>query len=137
MFDCQQDEICLREVVAHVASYHTDRSIDFEEINPGIGLRIGKRSSRVWYTAGGYRNSHREESFYAGVGYDVGSAGPFFLKLGLVAITGYEIPIVVGLIPEVGVRFGGYGAAINYAPEVSVDGRTSAEVFTFSISKSF
>lgn len=45
----------------HVASHHSDRDLiqDVNEINPGLGCRIGD------YEVGGYKNSFHEPTFYA------------------------------------------------------------------------
>lgn len=138
MFDCvQPDEFCLREVIVHVASHHTDRSKGFNENNPGMGLRIQKPEDSVSMVFGGYRNSIRRDSFYAGMGYDLLEAGPLFARVEIVAITGYAVPLTVAPLPEIGFRFAGYALAINYVPHMYVRGFEVSEVYGFSLQKRF
>lgn len=138
MFDCNQpDDYCLREVIVHVASYHHNRDAGFNERNPGLGLRVQKPGSRVSFLGGGYRNSIRRDSLYAGVAYDLIEAGPFYARVDLVAVTGYDIIVAAAPLPEFGVRFGGYGIAVNYVPPMQLGGFKVSGVAGFSLTKEF
>jgi hypothetical protein len=61
-----------------IASYHFDRDIPYQEINPGVYAICDK------WTAGVYRNSFNDLSVFAGYSLEL---GPFSIALGVV--TGY------------------------------------------------
>lgn len=128
--DARAEGLHVSEVLVHAASYHTDRAAGFNEFNPGLGLIARSGDSRWYVTAGGYYNSLYRPSVYAGVGLDLVSAGPFYVRAVAGVITGYAVPVAPALLPEVGVRFGRFGVAVHYVPRV--ESIKVAEVFAFS-----
>ena len=107
----------------HVSSHHTDRDLidDVNEINPGLGCRIGD------YEIGGYKNSHHNPTFYAvrdfthstGFGLFAGVATgydePHTLDNGLTVIAGvaYRSQFATfRVIPSYSERTGDYGAVV-------------------------
>lgn len=127
----------ISEVVVHVASYHTDRRQDFNENNLGAGLIVRERGSRFFLGAGAYRNSIRRTSVYAGIGYDLIEAGPFYARIEAIAVTGYQVPVAPAVMPEIGITWRGIGVAVHYIPHVKADGLDVAETFAFSLTKRF
>lgn len=79
----------------HGASYHLDRSQQWNETNPGIGAEY-QAASTVSLLAGAYKNSYSRTTTYAGIGWQ-----PEALKLGPVQLgavaglaTGYNLPFI-------------------------------------------
>lgn len=62
-----------------IASYHADREADYNEFNPGLGVKNDQ------WILGAYRNSHGNPSTYAGYEF---RRGKYALQFG--AITGYK-----------------------------------------------
>lgn len=93
-------------------SYHADRSREWNETNPGVGIErslSGNMSDTTSATAGQYLNSYNRTTFYAG-----GIWRPLqtrYVRAGLFAAlaTGYPSPIVVAPTLNIG------------TPDVSVD----------------
>lgn len=138
MFDCvAQDQFCLSEVIVHVGSYHADRSKNYNESNPGLGLIFKKPEDKFFLTFGGYRNSINRNSLYAGIGYELLAVGPFYARAELVAVSGYLVPLMVAPLPEVGVRFHGYGLALHYIPPLKLGDLEVSGVVSFSLTKRF
>lgn len=138
MLDCaQQDEFCLYEVAVHAVSYHQDRSKDHNEVNPGLGIKIKAPDSRIFLTAGGYKNSLYRTTFYAGVGADFPIVDHVGLRFTAGILTGYELPIVAAVVPELVVSAGGYGVAIGYIPKFNYNGRAVESVVSLSLFKRF
>lgn len=98
-------------LLAHQISYHTDRTQDFNEVNPGLGVQyrpqarpssLGDERSDVsaspwservlaggYVQAGFYKNSYRRQTFYAAVGSEPFALGPVRLGAFVAAGTGY------------------------------------------------
>lgn len=118
-------------VVAHAASYHFDRSEDFNERNAGLGLRARKQDWQ--YMVGGYKNSLGKSTIYAGVGKILWEKGPVsFALLGILA-TGYRYPLVPAVVPELEVKLGSVSLLINYLPPLP----SSPQVVALSFMKRF
>lgn len=138
MFDCvQQDDYCLREVVVHVASYHGDRSKVRNEVNPGLGLILKKSSSRWFTTVGVYENSNYRTSFYAGVGTDVPLVDHVALRFTVGVVTGYEVPLMPVLVPELVIERRGYGVAIGFVPKLKFGNHETESIMSLSVIKRF
>lgn len=136
--DCaQQESFCLQEVIIHAASYHTNRSRDFNEFNPGVGLHVSLPDLPFYAAAGVYRNSLYSTSVYAGIGKDFALGGPFSFRLTAGAVTGYEVPVAPALLPELVISGAHYGVSIGYMPKLAIGDKTVEAVFTFSILKRF
>lgn len=132
--DC--DQPCLREAVVHIASYHGDSAKQYNERNPGLGLRFWKPGSAVFWTVGGYLNSLDRPTLYAGagIGQDV---GPVSFRIIAAGFTGYMMPVAPGVVPELGLRFGDVGIAVNYLPRIRFNGHELPEVAALSLTVRF
>lgn len=82
---------------AHLATYHFDRKAGYNETNPGLYARFCGG-----FTAGVYKNSYKDTSFYAG--YTV-SVGPVDVTMG--AITGYPRGTIPMIVPSIRLPFAG------------------------------
>lgn len=67
-----------------IASYHADRETEYNETNPGLGIK-----HKQWII-GGYQNSHYNPAYYAGYEFrkSVNAYVSMALQTGL--LTGYE-----------------------------------------------
>lgn len=76
-------------LVVNAASYHKDRDKGYNERNAGVGVEqpIGADARLI---AGTYRNSHRRQSWYAGVQWTPLQLGGLHLGGAAGAVTGYE-----------------------------------------------
>jgi hypothetical protein len=97
---------------ATVSSIHLSSNHNLNEQNFGLGIEYHS-SETTLYMLGAYRNSHRRTSAYALAGWTPVKLG--WVKLGLLAgvANGYPklndggiTPVVAGLIPIEGERFG-------------------------------
>lgn len=135
MLDCAHPEgYCLHEVIVHVASYHSDRNQDYNGNNPGLGLRIKSPGRRLFFAAGGYRNSLREDSIYAGVGMGMLDTGPLTFRFMVGGVTGYSKLVLPFIFPELVLSYGGIGLMVGYVPKINGN---IPEFFTFSLVKRF
>lgn len=82
-------------VGAHVATYHFDRSLRYEEFNPGAYVMCDG------LTAGAYRNSMDAASAYVGETFEM---GPVDITLGVVTGYGKLAPLAVASV-ELGEGF--------------------------------
>jgi hypothetical protein len=123
-------------LVIHAGSYHFDDSHEWNQINPGIGIRRSV-SGQYFLTAGAYYNSIRRGSLYAGVGKTLFVAGPVAISLMGGVVTGYELPLIPFILPEISVRYGQYAAMLNFLPEVSVSDYSSPSLISLSFAKIF
>ena len=91
-------------------SYHGDRSGNWNEKNPGIGIE------HDGYIAGYYRNSYNKDTVYAGYAWRPLQAGAFKAGVIVAAASGYHSPVVA--MPSVVV--GGDKVALEFvgAPAV-------------------
>jgi hypothetical protein len=138
MLDCAQpDDYCLQELVVHVASYHADRSKGFNEVNPGLGLKIKRPSSRWFLSLGGYENSFYRPSVYAGIGTDMVLSDHVALRFTAAGATGYLLPVMPVIVPELVLRAGSYGVAIGYLPKLEFNGHGMESVVSLSVLKRF
>jgi len=99
-------------ITASVASYHFDRSKDYNERNWGLGLeRAVSENARL--VAGAYRNSFYRTSAYAGIVYAPLRVG--VLSAGVVAglVTGYQHTVSLGLAPTVLIELPVTGVGLN------------------------
>ena len=138
MLDCtQQDELCLYEVAVHAVSYHFDRSKDFNEINPGLGIKLKAPDRNIFLALGEYKNSLYRTTAYAGIGTDFPIIDHVAARFTAGLLTGYEIPLVPVIVPELVFSAGGYGVAVGYIPKLSVGGRDVESVVSLSLLKRF
>lgn len=89
-------------LVAWGGSFHVEDA-DFNETNPGLGYEYDY-SRNVYFTAGGYWNSHRQVSTYAAVGYER-SITPL-TTAGVVAgpVTNFPTPVAAALTGSIGTQ---------------------------------
>jgi hypothetical protein len=95
-----------------MASYHFDRSKDFNEINPGIGYM-----TKDGWGGGVYKNSYNRPSFYAGkeMRYPVNGLLDAALTLG--AVTGYPAKDVLPMVlPSLIGKLGQHEMALMLQP---------------------
>ncbi len=138
MLDCAQpDGYCLQEVVVHAASYHLGQGEDFNEVNPGIGLHFRVPGRSFFAAAGAFENSLARVSVYAGAGKDFPITGPFALRLTGALVTGYRIPLVPVILPEMTITARGYGLAIGYVPKLDFGDEVVESFISFSFLKRF
>ena len=123
------------EVVVHIASYHAKRDAGLNERNLGLGLRTSLGDEGWFATAGGYDNSLRKTSLYAGIGKTVYSSRFIDINIAGGLVTGYRAaPVVPFVLPEVKVKFGrGFSIGVEVIPPAP---QVSAAV-AFSVLKSF
>jgi hypothetical protein len=74
----------------HLASVHIPKN-DYNNVNPGVYYRMDSG-----WTAGFYRNSIRNESFYAGY-----TLTWYFLDVTVGGVTGYTDPVQVLVVPSI------------------------------------
>lgn len=113
--------------VAHLSSYHTDRDLipDVNEINPGVGCRVGRAEVGV------YKNSYADLTAYAV--FDTDREG--WALFGGVA-TGYHADTAVpdhGITPVAGVAYHGESTTVRMMPSYSVDTGNIGMVMSFSV----
>lgn len=90
----------------------------WNERNYGIGVTA--KDGNTFYTAGGYKNSLYEPSFYAGAGLSKRFGNDFYIEPGVMAglVTGYENPVTPFVMPQLSVGLKDFGALnLRYAPE--------------------
>ncbi len=92
----------------HIGSQHFPAK-DFNNANPGMYYIADSGA-----TVGGYYNSERKLSLYAGYTYDY---GPFRLQAGV--ITGYSRPVLPMVAPSVAL---GHGFRLTVLPKVARGG---------------
>lgn len=92
----------------HLASAHVPQR-QFNNTNPGVYYR-----SDAGWTAGGYRNSLRRTSVYAGYTWEYRA-----LALTAGAVTGYQDTLQPMLVPSLRLfTHGGFSARLAYIPRV-------------------
>lgn len=103
-------------VVLSVGSYHLDRSEEYREINPGLGLEFGM-NDRWSLVAGVYNNSFGRASEYAGATYMPWQwrAARFGTVMGLV--TGYESRPVPVVLPALSIEGTDFGVNVVVSPK--------------------
>lgn len=74
----------------HLATYHVDRSANYNEFNPGVYANCNG------FTAGQYHNSNNKDSQYLGYTFSLGK-----LDITAGAVTGYRDKPMPMLIPSV------------------------------------
>ena len=83
-------------------SYHTDRTTEYNEVNPGIIYRYSPEASTTYYFAGGYKNSFSNISLMAGAGKEFEIAKYLTAGFGGGLVTGYSSDIVNRPIMPIG-----------------------------------
>ncbi len=120
-------------------AYHSCRSCEFRESNPGLALQwqspwfeelTGLENTRL--TAGVYINSNDRNSVYAGAQWLPYRYGPVKLGLQAVLITGYKEAVITPvLLPLVSVETQHIGVDLYAVPKLA---KVSAAVFaTFKV----
>ncbi|MGR3218618.1 MAG: hypothetical protein ACUZ8H_02220 [Candidatus Anammoxibacter sp.] len=75
----------------HTVSYHIDRTVNYNEENYGIGVRLYKMGNFYHYkNIGFYKNSEYKTSKYIGIGWQW-KVGEFNLGINAGIITGYSL----------------------------------------------
>lgn len=102
-----------QSVGLHLGSVHLPKR-DYNNANPGAYVRFGNG-----LTLGGYYNSERRPSFYAGYTH---SFGPVDVTVG--AITGYERAAVMPMVvPSVRLfEIGRVGVRLAFVPKIEKNG---------------
>ena len=101
-------------------SKHLNTDIKYNEKNPGLGLMAVKDGK--FLTAGGYKNSFSDPSYYVGGGVKkrYGSKDAY-IEPGLIGglVTGYDQKLTPMLMPMLSAGSNDYGALnLMYAPKV-------------------
>jgi hypothetical protein len=130
------EQVAQKELIVHIASYHTSRDENLNERNYGLGLRMPIRE-RVFATAGFYRNSLDRESVYLGAGWWLLEKGPMSLRVLVGAVTGYQVAVAPVVIPEAAIGARAWRVAFSYVPEIKLDEGGVNHVFTFSVIRRF
>lgn len=101
---------------ATVTSYHFDRSADFNEKNPGLGLEVQHGPGRI--VGGIYRNSIDRTSVYAGYAWAPQIAAG--VRAGAVGgvVTGYRISPVPLIAPVLMLEGRKAGVNFIFVPDV-------------------
>ena len=101
-------------------SKHLNTDVKFNENNPGFGITASKDGK--FLTAGGYKNSFNDRSYYAGGGLKKKYGNKdFYIEPGIMGgiVSGYEDKITPMLLPMITAGLYDYGALnLMYAPEV-------------------
>jgi len=102
---------------ATVASYHFDRSRDFNEHNWGIGIEHDAPSGKARFIGGIYRDSFDRDNRYIGISYTPLKLGPasFGVAIGL-QHAGTLLPM---FLPVVQIEGKNFGINIVAAPRIS------------------
>lgn len=81
-------------------SYHTDRSVKHNEVNPGLGVEIDMPEPDTRVIAGFYKNSEWRQTVYAGASWTPWHFGRY-VKAGMAIgiATGYQPQNLLGLTP--------------------------------------
>ena len=102
------------------ASKHLGTNDKFNENNPGLGILAEKDGK--FLTAGGYKNSFSDPSFYVGGGLKKRYGNKHaYIEPGILAglVTGYEDPLTPMVLPMITAGLYDFGALnLMYAPEV-------------------
>jgi hypothetical protein len=120
-------------------AYHSCRSCEFRESNPGLALQwqspwfeelTGLENTRL--TAGAYINSNDRNSVYAGAQWLPYRYGPVKLGLQAVLITGYKEAVITPvLLPLMSIETQHIGVDLYAVPKLA---KVSAAVFaTFKV----
>lgn len=100
-------------------SKHLGTDQEYNEVNPGIGI-IKHTGDKSYATAGYYKNSFSEPSYYAGLGYDEKFGDDYYAKLGVVAgvVSGYKRKLTPMVLPKLSLGMKNKGEVnLMYAPE--------------------
>lgn len=110
-----------KEVIVHIASEHLGNGpTEFNEINPGIGLRVREGDRRTFMTIGVFQNSIDRTSFYAASVYDFARSDRLAAAIGVGALTGYLIPVTLMFPLELRVRvYTDWSLALQFLPKVN------------------
>ncbi|MBU9199875.1 hypothetical protein KTD31_00480 [Burkholderia multivorans] len=102
-------------IVTGFVSHHIDVHKHYNELNYGLGYRFGSPNVIVGY----YRNSDYRNSFYAA--YEAQWKLTKYVRAGIVAggVTGYGIPVMPLVLPELALQVKGFELVATYAPKVS------------------
>lgn len=84
-------------IAISIASYHFDRKVEHNEVNPGVFVELNHD-----YVVGVYRNSHWRTTVLAVRQFQFGSIGPAQVGAMVGVCSGYETPICGGLTVAVG-----------------------------------
>lgn len=84
-------------VAMSLGSYHFDRSVVHDEINPGLLVELEGK-----YVVGAYRNSWARTTVLVGRTFDFGNVGSVNFGAVLGGCTGYDSPVCGALTARVG-----------------------------------
>lgn len=121
-------------LVVHATSYHP-RVRTFNELNAGIAYR--GYSDKFFVSGGLYNNSLNKPSAYIGAGSDLVTIKNMRLSLVGGVITGYLIPVMPFIIPEVSANFGDVKFIVNYIPQLNIGNSIVHEAIGFSVGFKF
>ena len=117
----------------HIASAHIPAK-DLNSFNPGAYVRLHNG-----FTAGGYLNSYRRFSAYAGWTWTLAESGPWSLEVTAAAATGYpKGRVIAGLRPIVmpSIAYGDdWRVRVAYGPRV--DPKRGVHLVHLSIERGF
>lgn len=126
-------DLQVSEIAVYGFAYHTDRSVAHNEVNPGLGLRFKRPQDSFFYMVGDYKNSDWKNSVYFGVGKEFWNFGPVSVRAVAGGITGYKMAVMPVILPEVALKWGGYGVVVNFIPPTP----WNSGVFGLSFIRSF
>lgn len=102
-------------LVATVASYHTNREVEHNERNWGLGFE-----QDIWQDSrlvgGFYKNSYYRQSQYLGITYMPFRLGPVRLGAMFGGVTGYDPGVQPIVLPTISIEGKRWGANLGVAP---------------------
>jgi len=102
---------------ATIASYHSNRNIEHNERNWGLGFEYGLSDN--WRAVGGaYRNSYWRTSAYAGLLWLPVRVGPFRAGTTLAGATGYNGPVDLVVMPTIAWEGKQFGVNLGVMPAI-------------------
>jgi hypothetical protein len=121
---------CIAAIGLHVGSAHFDSDIEgLNPVNPGIYVELDNG-----WLAGGYYNSLRRTSLYAGYQFKGPFIGPVQPALTVGVITGYPGGAMPAVVPSAYIDLGDVGLRLSYIPKVNV---TKVHTLHLAIEKRF
>lgn len=109
----------------HGASKHLGTDVEYNEVNPGIGLTYEWQDDDITelIKLGQYLNSLNKKTNYIGYGVKKGlfSGGDWEIDAGIIGglLTGYNDSVTPALLPQFTIGNGAFNLNILAAPEIS------------------
>lgn len=123
---------CIAAIGLHLGSTHlgNDTGQSLNNINPGGYVQLNSG-----FTFGGYHNSIRQNSYYAGYTYRFPSAGPFTFSLMAGGISGYGKDIYPAVVPSLSLKVASHTELrLTYIPKIPI---TQVHTLHISVERRF